>query len=137
VCVTALRAHRTRQLEERLKAGDRWLETGLVFTTYRHCKEGRGRGMKVGAGLDPRNVLRVLYEVLADAKLPRIRFHDLRHSCASVLLAQGVQLAEISLLLGHSDIRITGSLYAHLQQTTAAKAARHMDALLRPRGAKV
>ena len=87
--------------------------------------------MKVGAGLHPRNVLRVLYELLAGASLPRIRFHDLRHSCASVLLAQGVQLAEISLLLGHSDIRITGSLYSHLQQTTAAKAARHMDALLK------
>ena len=85
--------------------------------------------MKVGAGLHPRNVVRMLCALLDSAKLPRIRFHDLRHSCASILLAQGVQLAEISLLLGHSDIRITGSLYSHLQQTTATKAAQHMDAL--------
>jgi integrase len=44
VCIKALRAHRTRQLEERLKAGTRWVETGLVFTTYRTYKAGRACG---------------------------------------------------------------------------------------------
>jgi integrase len=61
--------------------------------------------------------------------LPRVRFHDLRQSAASILLAEGVQLAEISLLVGHSELRITADRYAHLQQQTAAKAARHMDAV--------
>src|SRR4029077_19706997 len=56
VCLTALKAHRTRQLEERLKAGSRWVDTGLVFTTYRTYREGKGQAFKVGAGLHPRNV---------------------------------------------------------------------------------
>ena len=132
VCVKALRAHRTRQLEERLKAGTRWVETGLVFTTYATYKPGKGMHRKVGAGLHPRNVLRILYRLFANAepKIARRRFHDLRHSAASLLIANGVELVEVSKLLGHSDIRITGNLYTHLVQQTAAKAARVMDSVL-------
>lgn len=130
VCLEALRAHRTTQLEERLKAGKRWIESGLVFTTYRTCRAGKGERFTVGAPLHPRNVLRALHAILAGANLPRVRFHDLRHSAASLLIAEGVQLAEVSMLLGHSELRVTSDLYSHLQAQTAAKAARHMDALL-------
>jgi integrase len=130
VCVQALREHRRRQLEERLKAGARWVDTGLVFTTYRTCKEGKGMSMKVGAGLHPRNVSRILSSLLKTANLPHIRFHDLRHSAASLLLASGVELVEVSKLLGHSEIRVTADLYGHLVKQTAAKAARIMDGLL-------
>ena len=73
-------------VEERLKAGERWVDTGLVFTTYRACREGKGKSMKVGAGLDPRNVLRAFDAILNAAKLPHMRFHDLRHSAASLLV---------------------------------------------------
>jgi integrase len=86
--------------------------------------------MKVGAGLHPRNVTRVLGAILAQAELPHLRFHDLRHSAASLLIAEGVELVEVSKLLGHSELRITADLYAHLQKQTAAKAARLMDAIL-------
>ena len=130
VCIDALRAHHTEQLKERLKAGARWVDTGLVFTTHRVCKEGKGLHMKVGAGLHPRNVLRTLYLILDDAKLPRVRFHDLRHSAASLLIAEGIELVEVSMLLGHSELRVTADLYSHLQKQTAAKAARRMDAVL-------
>jgi len=130
VCIERLKTHRTQQLQERLKAGARWVDTGLVFTTYRTCKEGKGQHLKVGAGLHPRNVLRVLHELLAAAKLPRVRFHDLRHSAASLLIAEGVELVEVSMLLGHSELRVTADLYSHLQKQTAAKAARRMDAVL-------
>ena len=75
-------------------------------------------------------MLRTLDLILTRAKLPHIRFHDLRHSAASLLIAEGVQLAEVSMLLGHSELRVTSDLYAHLQKETAAKAATHMDALL-------
>jgi integrase len=129
VCLDALRAHRTKQLEERLKAGEDWIDTGLVFTTFAR----RGMGRKVGAGLQPRNVLRTLYTLLDRAQLPRVRFHDLRHSAASLLIAAGVELVEVSMLLGHSELRVTADLYSHLQQQTAARAARHMDAMLTPR----
>ena len=77
-------------------------------------------------------MLRVLHDLLdsADPKIPRRRFHDLRHSAASLLIAAGVELVEVSQLLGHSEIRVTSDLYAHLMRPTAAKAARMMDAIL-------
>lgn len=124
VCLAALKAHRTRQLEERLKAGAAWKDTGLAFTTYRVVHRS------VGTPLSPRNVLRVLDGLLTKAALPHRRFHDLRHSAASLLIAAGVQLAEVSMLLGHSELRVTADLYSHLQKQTAAKAAHHMDTVL-------
>lgn len=90
----------------------------------------KGRDKQVGAGLHPRNVTRVLDGLLTAAKLPHVRFHDLRHSAASLLLAQGVDIVAISKLLGHSELRVTADLYAHLQKQTAAKAASIMDAVL-------
>jgi integrase len=134
VCLSALRFHRKRQLKERLKAGGTWIETGLVFTTYRSDK-----GNAIGTGLHPRNVLRTLGRIItaADAKLPQIRVHDLRHSAASLLIAEGVQLAEVSMLLGHSELRVTADLYTHLKKQTAAKAAQHMDAVLNRWGVKL
>ena len=125
VCLEAVRRHRVRQREEQLKAGPRWRETGLLFTTFTH----RAKGV-CGTGLHPRNVLRTLHQLLTAADLPISRFHDLRHSCASILIAQGVQLAEVSQLLGHSQLRLTADLYAHLQEQTATRAAQHLDAVL-------
>ena len=129
-CLERLRAHRTRQLAERLKAGAAWQDTGLVFTTY----APRGTARKVGTALHPRNVLRVLHTLLQTAGLPRVRFHDLRHSAASLLIAAGVELVEVSMLLGHSELRVTADLYSHLQEQTAAKAAQRMAGLFPPRG---
>lgn len=127
VCVQALKLHRTRQLEERLKAGAHWIDTGLVFATYAR----RGAGRKVGAPLAPRNVLRLLHDLLrvTEPKIAPFRFHDLRHSAASLLIAAGVPLVEVSMLLGHSELRVTADLYSHLQKQTAARAAQHMDAI--------
>jgi len=51
--------------------------------------------------------------------LPRLRFHDLRHSFASLLIAAGVELVKVSVLFGHSELRVTADLYSHLQQTAA------------------
>ena len=85
---------------------------------------------KIGAPLHPRNVLRTLKTLLDAAGLPRVRFHDLRHSAASLLIAEGVELVEVSMLLGHSELRVTADPYSHLQKQTAARAARHMDAVL-------
>lgn len=124
VCIEALRTYRTRQLEQRLKAGKDWVDEGLVFTLAH-----RGKARKLGTAVHPRNVLRILHALLKAADLPRMRFHDLRHSAASLLIAEGVQLAEVSMLLGHSELRITADLYTHLVKQTSAKAARHMDAV--------
>jgi len=93
-------------------------------------KAGKGLLRPVGAGLHPRNITRVLYDLFGAADIPRRRCHDLRHSAASLLIGQDVELVEVSKLLGHSNIRITGPLYTHLVKQTAAKAARVMDAVL-------
>ena len=73
------RAHRVRQLEERLLAGDGWQETGLVFAT------------RQGRPIDAVNLDRSYRRLLKRTGLPQIRFHDLRHTCATLLLVQGVQ----------------------------------------------
>lgn len=114
----ALRRHRARQLEERLALGAAWQEHGLVFATER------------GTPLEPRNVLRRYHTLLARAGLPRKRFHDLRHSAASLLLLQGVDLRVVMETLGHSQISLTANTYAHVAQALKREAAERMDALL-------
>ena len=116
--VQSLRSHRVKQKEERLKAGERWQEAGFVFTT------------PIGTPLDPRNVLRDYQAALKGAELPRLRFHDLRHSCASLLLAQGVQPRTVMEVLGHSQISITMDTYAHVMPAMMRDAADAMDNVL-------
>ena len=113
-----LREHRVRQMEERLAAGERWQDFGLVFTTT------------LGTALDPRNVLRHFARVLKAAGIPHARFHDLRHSCATLLLAQGVSARVVQDILGHSAIRVTMDTYAHVMPAMREDAARAMDAVL-------
>lgn len=114
----ALRAHRVRQLEERLSAGSGWRETDLVFCTT------------IGTALDGRNVSRHFERILAAADLPRIRFHDLRHTCASLMLAQGEHARTIMEVLGHSQISLTMNTYAHVMPAVKKDAAKRLDALL-------
>lgn len=67
---------------------------------------------------------------LAALELPRIRWHDLRHTCASLLLAQGVPMKIISDVLGHSDIGVTANIYAHVSDDLRAAAVGTLDSLL-------
>lgn len=114
----ALREHRVKQMEERLLAGDKWRDTGLVFTTT------------LGTPLDPRNVLRHFGRVLKAAGIAHVRFHDLRHSCATLLLAQGVPARVVQDILGHSAIRVTMDVYSHVMPSMRDDAVRAMDAAL-------
>ncbi len=81
----------------------------------------------MGRIIYPDTVTRTFTEQLEKSGMERIRFHDLRHSCASLLLANGVSLKEIQLWLGHSDFSTTANIYAHLdmsgKQATADKMA--------------
>lgn len=118
VVANALRTHRVRQLEERLISGSRWDDWGLVFTTT------------VGTPLDGSRVTRDLQRVLAGAGLPRMRFHDLRHSCASLLAAQGVPARVTMEILGHSDIRTTMNIYTHVAPDVHREAIERIQAAL-------
>ena len=118
VVKTALKAHRVYQLQERLVSGSQWHESGLVFTT------------RQGKPLDARNVTREFHALLAKAGLPRIRFHDLRHTAATLLLAQGVSPRTIMETLGHSQISLTMDTYTHVLPALQHDAAKQMDAAL-------
>jgi integrase len=113
-----LKEHRTRQLEDRMAVGTRWVETGLVFTSG------------IGTPVDPRHVKRHLDPLLTKAGLPHFRVHDLRHFCASLLLAQGVPLKVVSDLLGHTQISITADLYTHVLPGVRKEAIDLMDRIL-------
>ena len=117
--VQALREHRARQLQERLRAGAAWREHGLSFTT------------SVGTPLDARSVVRHFHRPLAKAGLPRTPFHVLRHTAASLLLAQGLDLRVVQQVLGHSQIALTANLSAHVMPVLLEEAAERMDKLLR------
>ncbi len=108
---TALQAHRKRQALERAVADDRWVETGLVFTTRK------------GTPLDARNFTGWFKKLLNSAGLPDMRWHDQRHSCASLLLAQRVHPRVAMDVLGHSQISQTMRYSNVIEELQAAAAS--------------
>lgn len=118
---SVLVAHLARQDEERRIAGSRWQETGFVFTTT------------IGTPGDARSVIRRFHSILKTTGLPRIRFHDLRHSAATLLLAQGVSPRYISDLLGHSQVSFTMQTYAHVLPHVQRDVADKMNEILNPK----
>lgn len=119
--VEALRTHRERQNEERRSAGDRWTETDLVFAT------------SVGTGIEGTAISKDFHRKLERAGLPHRRFHDLRHSCATLLLVQGVSPRVVMDVLGHSQIGLTMNTYSHVIPDLRREAARRMDDLIQER----
>ena len=115
----ALEVQRTRQRFARNAAGSAWQDRdGLVFTDA------------VGRPLRPEAVSRTFGKARDGAGVPRVRFHDLRHSAATTLLTQGVPLAVISEWLGHAGIAITASAYAAIVPDLRREAAEAMDRAL-------
>lgn len=118
----SLKERRRAQLEDRMAAGDKWTDSGLVFTS------------REGASIDPRTVKRHLDRILIAAGLPHCRVHDLRHFCASLLLAQGVPLKVVSDILGHTQISITADLYTHVLPSLKQDALGALDRMLTAQG---
>lgn len=114
----ALKEHRSRQDRERSAANERWVESGLVFTT------------PIGTPLDGTAVTKGFHQILDKAGLPQRRFHDLRHSCATLLLVQGVSPRVVMDLLGHSQIGLTMNTYSHVIPDLRRDAAQRMEELL-------
>ena len=82
--------------------GDVWRDYGLIFST------------SIGTALEPRNVNRAFDDLRVRADLPWLRLHDLRHACATFLIAQGVEPRTVMEVLGHSTIRLTMDTYGHV-----------------------
>jgi integrase len=109
--VAALKAHRARQLQERLAWGGAWTDTGLVFTR------------EDGTKLNPERLSDAFLKLVARAGLPRITLHGLRHSYASTAIAAGVPIQVVSRRLGHAGIGTTVDLYGHISRRQDREAA--------------
>ncbi|WP_028478154.1 site-specific integrase [Nocardia sp. CNY236] len=115
-----LRQHQRDQLQDVVVSAANRL--GLVFTTTK------------GTPLEPRNVNRAFTELVKKAGVRPIRLHDLRHSCATLLFAQGVEAATVQRILRHSSISTTTSIYMDVIERVQREAVAGMDGLFRDRG---
>lgn len=113
----ALRRQQVLQESERRLYEHRWQDGDFVFTT------------SIGTPLDQTNVGHAFRRLLDRVGFPRMRFHDLRHQSASLLLASGADLRTVMGWLGHSQIGITANLYTHLLPQVKEDAAERMDRL--------
>ena len=111
----AIRRHHTRQNEERLADGPLWQDNNLVFPTLtgQHERHQPSRPQ--------------LQALLQRAELPQIRFHDLRHTCATILLMAGKHPKYVQKLLGHASISITLDTYSHVIEGMDGGLADAMD----------
>jgi integrase len=111
----ALRRWRVHQIEERLGAGPVWTDTGYIFT------------YSTGNPIEPGDIHTAFDKIVTRLGLPKIRPHDLRHTCATLLLAQNVNPKFVQELLGHSQITVTMDLYSHVLPAMHQEAARTME----------
>ena len=119
MAATAIQRHRLRQNAERLDAGNLWEDNDLVFANH------------VGRPLSSQNLLqRHFHPLLERLSLPKIRFHDLRHTAATLLLSEGVHPKIVSEMLGHTEIGITMNLYSHVTPAMHESASGALGRLL-------
>lgn len=118
VALEALKAHHLRQAEEQDFLGESWPNSGLVFTPERRTP------------LESRNAARLFQRMRQKAGRPYRRFYDLRYTCATLLLVQGVHPRVVMEILGHSQISLTMNTYSHVVPTLQQEAARRMDEAL-------
>ena len=115
----ALKQHRARQIETKVKAGPSWEEHDYVFCTL------------TGTHLRPNHVVDEFKKILKRAGLPAIRFHDLRHSTATLLLSLGVHAKVVQEMLGHTQISMTMDIYSHVLPSMQVDAVNRLNDLLK------
>lgn len=121
MCVAPLRWQRLRQAAQRAAAGADWKANDYVFTT------------RSGSPIEPRNLYRSFGRIAEAAGLPRVRLHDTRHLCASLLFAAGIAPRVVMEILGHSQIAVTMNVYTQVNDDSRREAMGHMDRLLKRR----
>lgn len=116
--IEALKRNRINQQKNKMRLGNLYKDNNLVC-----CKEN-------GEFLNPKNFSRDFHNLVVNSKIKNIRFHDLRHTHASLLVKLGVHPKEISTRLGHSDISITMNLYSHIYEETDQETANVFEKLV-------
>jgi integrase len=115
-----LQEHWWKQNKDRIEAGDRWKEHELMFPT------------PTGTPKNHANLYRQFKAIISRAGLPEIRFHDLRHTAASLLLNHGIPAIIVSRRLGHYKVSMTLDIYGHLMPEMQEDAAKLIDELITP-----
>lgn len=113
-----LRKHKEEQEEVRGAAGENWTNLGLVFPSG------------VGTPHTASNLRRDFRKLLETSGLPHIRFHDLRHTAAALMLCHGIPVLVVSKRLGHAKVSLTHDTYGHLVPGGQEKAADYMDSIV-------
>jgi integrase len=116
----SLREHRRHQNERRLKAGPDWEDNDLVICT------------QTGGVYGHTNVNMEHEKIMAQVGVTRIRFHDLRHTYATLALSAGIPAHVVSAILGHANIKITLNTYAHVLPTQYEDVRERLELLLYP-----
>jgi integrase len=117
--VTALKEHRIRQNEERLALGGPYSDNGLVFAT------------ELGTPVNRHNLRQRSFKPLLEkASLPDVRFYDLRHTFATIMLSEGVNPKVVSDMMGHSTVAMTLNTYSHVLPSISEAAASVMEGAL-------
>ena len=113
--ISTLKEHRKRQWVEIEFKGEKWQNHDLIFPS------------SIGTPLSQSNLNRDYKQLLSEANLPDIRFHDLRHTAASLMLKQGISVKVVQERLGHSDAAMTLNVYSHVIPGMQREAAEKMD----------
>lgn len=116
--IEELKAHKKKVAKEKLAAGASYQDHNLVVCT------------KLGTPINPRNLLRDFYRLMKKANVPKIKFHGLRHTVATLMLTQGVNPKIVKEILGHSDIRVTLDTYSHVLPTVHKETAKQFGNML-------
>lgn len=114
ICVTALRSRGKDQVEARAAAGERWIESGLVFTTA------------VGTPFEPRNFNRRFEARCTKAAVRQITVHDVRHTCATLLAALDVHPRVAMRILRHAQIDVTMNVYTEVSDAKTLQALKRL-----------
>lgn len=120
-----LKDQEERQHTDKILVGKRWIETGVIFHSG------------VGTPVEPRNLVREFKGTLEKTDLPEIRFPDLRHSAATLMLKKGNHPKIVQERLGHSNIGMTLDIYSHVIPGMQTDIANQMDELLSPVAVKL
>ena len=117
--VTILSAH-WESLHQELQAADHWMENDLVFPST------------VGTATQPSKLIKRFKRLINESGLPEIRFHDLRHTAASLMLNNGIPVIVVSRRLGHAEPSTTLDIYGHLIPSMQEYVAEMMDRITAP-----
>jgi integrase len=115
----AVRRHKAEQNERRLASGEGYKDQGLIFSDI------------TGGPWKPASIATLFRTIAKRAGLGHLRYHDLRHTCASLLIDAGFPITTVAQIMGHASAAVTASIYAHAIPKTSEDAAVAMDAILK------